>query len=102
MKTKVKNIGSNMTELVIKAKENHDSSFTGKGRDYLYLLFSYETPVAGWDKNGPFKTEKKFSAITTRHINKYFDRPSPESWSHSDPRVVTQEWITEQLAIASN
>jgi len=37
----------------------------------MSILFSYETPVAGWDDKGAFRTEQKFSATTSKHINKY-------------------------------
>lgn len=53
---KLKSIGSNMTELNI---------------DGVSILFSYDTPVAGWDALGAFRTDKHYSATTTRHINKY-------------------------------
>jgi hypothetical protein len=83
---KMKNIGSNMQEFLVQPTE-------GSIKD-LRILFSYQTPVAGWDKEGAFKTEKKFSATTTRHINKYLAESS------DDARVVAQEWITEQVAKA--
>ena len=36
------------------------------------ILFSYDTPVAGYsDKLGFVKTNKWYSQTTTRHINKY-------------------------------
>ena len=38
------------------------------------ILFSYETPVAGYsNKLGYIKTDKYYSKTTTRHINKYID-----------------------------
>jgi hypothetical protein len=40
------------------------------GRDNE-LLFSYETPVAGRNKNGYFRTAERYSVTTSRHINKY-------------------------------
>lgn len=41
--------------------------------DGTQVLFSYQTPVACW-KNGEFyKTSKKWSNTTTRHIN---------AWTH--------------------
>ena len=60
---KLKAIGSNMTELNI----NFPNSFLGR----VSVLFSYDTPVAGWDDKGAFRTNKHHSATTTRHINKY-------------------------------
>ena len=38
------------------------------------ILFSYETPVAGYsNKLGYVKTNQWYSSTTTRHINKYLD-----------------------------
>ena len=54
---KLKSIASNMTELKING---------------VTVLFSYNTPVAGWDDSGAFKTSKHYSSTTTKHINKYF------------------------------
>lgn len=53
---KLTNIGSNMTEIEVNGKS---------------ILFSYKTPVAGWDDMGAFRTDEKFSATTSKHINKY-------------------------------
>lgn len=42
--------------------------------DYL-VLFSYATPVASYDKatHTYYRTAKKWSMTTTRHINKWLD-----------------------------
>jgi hypothetical protein len=71
---KLKPIGSNMTTLTL--------------NDGTEILFSYETPVAGRlsaasSDNHPFphaqyrigffRTAKKWSSTTTRHINKYLE-----------------------------
>ena len=72
---KLKPIGSNMTTLTL--------------NDGTEILFSYETPVAGYLSvealdNHPFpqevgngcmffRTAKKWSSTTTRHINKYLE-----------------------------
>ena len=54
---KVTQLGSNQTLLTLGHNE---------------VLFSYETPVAGYDERiGWFRTEEKFSQTTTKHINKY-------------------------------
>ena len=54
---KIRNVGSNMTEY-------SDNGVT--------VLFSYETPVAGHSlSTGWVKTSTKFSATTTRHVNKW-------------------------------
>ena len=65
------NIASNMTEV----KTNNGE----------YVLFSYSTPVAGYDDKGAFKTDVWYSRTTTRHINKYLDGVVA--------RVVEQEYI---------
>ena len=41
-------------------------------RGITEILFSYETPVAGYsNKLGYIKTDQWYSSTTTRHINKY-------------------------------
>lgn len=58
---KLKSIGSNMSEVEVNGN---------------FILFSYETPVAGrsisQENDGFFKTSTHYSATTTRHITKYF------------------------------
>ena len=65
---KVKQIGSNMIEL-IKIVESNDSY--GK----YYILVSYETPVVivafTNGKQNVYITGKYYSKTTTQHINKY-------------------------------
>jgi hypothetical protein len=41
----------------------------------LLVLFSYSTPVASYDKRtlDYYRTDKKWSMTTTRHINKWLD-----------------------------
>ena len=58
---KVKPLGSNMTEL----------TFVNRIKEHVNLLFSYETPVAGWDSSGAFRTDEYHSLTSRRHINKY-------------------------------
>ena len=74
---KLKKLKSNVTELTFK---NHydDCDVT--------LLFSYETPVAGYDNNGAFRTDRLYSTTTTRHINKYLG-------GKGIGRKVTQNYI---------
>lgn len=55
-KLNIKNVGSNMSELEVGGKS---------------ILFSYQTPVAGWDDQGAFRSEDFFSVTTSKHINKY-------------------------------
>ena len=73
---KMNKIGSNMTEV-------ESNGYT--------VLFSYETPVAchSTEEMKFFRTSKKWSNTTTRHINKFMKR-------HGDPRQVVerdQEWF---------
>ncbi len=55
---KLKPISANMTELEIKNKT---------------ILFSYETPVALWDRTigSYFITEEKHSTTTSKHVSKW-------------------------------
>lgn len=55
-KLNIKKVGSNMSELEVGGKS---------------ILFSYQTPVAGWDEQGAFRSEDFFSVTTSKHINKY-------------------------------
>ena len=73
---KLKQIASNMTELDINGTK---------------VLFSYSTPVAGRSDAGLFKTTEKYSATTTKHINKYFR----EEWGVNplSVREVDQAYI---------
>ena len=67
-----KKIGSNMSEI------SYGS---------MRIMYSYETPVAGYhlDK-GWFRTENYYSVTTSKHINKYL--------GGKDIGVkVSQEWI---------
>jgi len=73
---RLKQVASNVSELVL--------------ADNLAVLFSYKTPVAGWDKDGAFKTEQFYSKTTSKHINKYFD-------GHNDPRLVSQDYINQLI-----
>jgi hypothetical protein len=54
---KLKQLGSNQTELVL--------------NDGTQVLFSYETPVACLKDAVLFRTDKKWSQTTSRHINKW-------------------------------
>lgn len=41
--------------------------------DGTEILFSYETPVAGWHiDHGRFKSENSYSSTTRKHIGQYF------------------------------
>ena len=54
---KLKLIGSNQTELILK--------------DGTQVFFSYETAVCVRNEDGCFVTEEKYSNTTTKHINKW-------------------------------
>ena len=60
---RLKQIGSNRTELTYRNDNGEDIS----------VLFSYETPVAGYDEHGAFRTDEKFSSTTSKHINQYLN-----------------------------
>ena len=51
------------------------SNMTLVDTDRHIVLFSYSTPVASFDKGNYqfYKTSKKWSKTTTRHINKWID-----------------------------
>lgn len=68
---KLKYLGANMTLL----------TFTNGNE----LFFSYETPVAGRNSDGLFRTDKYFSTTTSRHINQWLNG--------DDARVVPQSAI---------
>lgn len=62
---RIKQIASNMTVLY---------------RDGNEILFSYQTPVAVFDRNTGtyFRTETKYSQTTSRHINKWVGNTKAE------------------------
>ena len=43
------------------------------------VLFSYETPVACRSLNNYYRTDKKWSVTTSKHINKWLDGVIAES-----------------------
>ena len=73
---KLNPVGSNMNEVEIGGKS---------------ILFSYKTPVAGYDDLGAFRSEDYFSVTTSKHINK-FCGPNPtlvpqdllDDWQNGD------------------
>jgi hypothetical protein len=68
---KLNPIKSNMTELEVNGNS---------------ILFSYKTPVAGYDDQGAFRTSEWFSMTTTKHINQYLG-------GKDVGRVVEQSYI---------
>jgi len=57
------------------------------------ILFSYNTPVAGFDGKQHFRTETKFSKTTSKHINQYLRN----AVGSEQVKAVPQSYI-EQLA----
>mgnify|MGYP003120034656 FL=1 len=82
----LKQIGSNMTEIVFPPDPGYILSAVS-------VLYSYETPVAGWDKTGPFRTSQFYSVTTSKHINKYFNEFDPP------PRIVPQYYINQIVSV---
>ena len=63
-------------------------------RGITEILFSYETPVAGYsNKLGYIKTDEYYSQTTTRHINKYIDGKAHTVVSQS----VINDLLKEQI-----
>ena len=58
--------------------------------DGIKVLYSYETPVAGYDVNGAFRTNTKYSVTTSKHINKYLG-------GKDVGRIVTQQFINDSV-----
>ena len=77
---KLKPLKTNMTELVI---------------DDTTIMFSYQTPVAGFDDLGAFRTDTKYSVTTSRHINEYLG-------GKDIGRVVPQGLIEQAVALGCN
>ena len=71
-----KPVGSNMNEIVVEGK---------------YILFSYQTPVAGWDESGAFRTEDFFSVTTSKHIKSYLGGKDIGT-------EVDQQWLNNLVA----
>jgi len=58
--------------------------------DGIKVLYSYETPVAGFDSAGAFRTDTKYSVTTSRHINKYLG-------GKDVGRTVSQQFINNSV-----
>ena len=69
--------------------------------DGTEILFSYETPVAGYsNKLGYVKTNQWYSSTTTRHINRYFHdvwKCSLNSYREEDVKTVDQSVINNLI-----
>jgi hypothetical protein len=75
---KIKQLASNMTLLSLS--------------DGSEVMFSYETPVAGHNSLFAFRTTEKYSATTTKHINKYL-RGLPVNFTTS-----VEEYSEQQIS----
>ena len=81
---KLKQLGSNMTLL-----QKPNNAICEE------LLFSYETPVAGYDIDGFFVTDKKFSVTTSKHIGKYL---AANMCDKAKARTLTQTEIEQKAS----
>jgi len=70
---KLRQIKSNVTELTL---------------DNTTIMFSYETPVAGYDEHGAFRTDRKYKVTTSRQINQYLG-------GKDIGRTVPQDYINQ-------
>ena len=87
-KIKLKNIGSNQTEMTLNGKT---------------IFYSYKTPVVvqtDWVKTNDtvtlekiYITSKKFSKTTSKHINKYV-KDLPSKWERI---IVSQEELEKMI-----
>ena len=68
---KLRQVKSNVTELTI-----GDTT----------IMFSYQTPVAGYDDQGAFRTGQHYSVTTSRQINQYLG-------GKEVGRTVSQDYI---------
>ena len=75
---KLKPIKSNMTELTV---------------GNTTVLFSYQTPVAGYDDQGAFRTAQYYSVTTSKHINQYLG-------GKDVGRTVSQYYINSLVEVA--
>ena len=74
---KLRQIKSNVTELTL---------------DNKTIMFSYETPVAGYDDKGAFRTDTKYSVTTSRQINQYLG-------GKDVGRTVSQDYIDQLVNV---
>ena len=75
---KLRQVKSNVTELTI-----GDTT----------IMFSYQTPVAGYDDQGAFRTDQHYSVTTTRQINQYLG-------GKDVGRTVSQDYINSLVEVA--
>ena len=75
---KLRQVKSNVTELTI---------------GETTIMFSYQTPVAGYDDQGAFRTDQHYSVTTSRQINQYLG-------GKEVGRTVSQEYINSLVEVA--
>jgi len=75
---KLRQVKSNVTELTI-----GDTT----------IMFSYQTPVAGYDDQGAFRTDQHYSVTTSRQINQYLG-------GKDVGRTVSQDYINSLVEVA--
>jgi hypothetical protein len=75
---KLRQVKSNVTELTI-----GDTT----------IMFSYQTPVAGYDDQGAFRTDQYYSVTTSRQINQYLG-------GKDVGRTVPQDYINSLVEVA--
>jgi hypothetical protein len=56
-------------------------------------MFSYQTPVAGYDDQGAFRTDQHYSVTTSRQINQYLG-------GKDVGRTVSQDYINSLVEVA--
>ena len=75
---KLRQVKSNVTELTI---------------GETTIMFSYQTPVAGYDDQGAFRTGQHYSVTTSRQINQYLG-------GKEVGRTVSQDYINSLVEVA--
>ncbi len=75
---KLRQVKSNVTELTI---------------GETTIMFSYQTPVAGYDNQGAFRTGQHYSVTTSRQINQYLG-------GKEVGRTVSQDYINSLVEVA--
>ena len=75
---KLRQVKSNVTELTI---------------GETTIMFSYQTPVSGYDDQGAFRTDQYYSVTTSRQINQYLG-------GKDVGRTVSQDYINSLVEVA--
>jgi hypothetical protein len=76
---KLRQVKSNVTELTI---------------GETTIMFSYQTPVAGYDDQGAFRTDQHYSVTTSRQINQYLG-------GKEVGRIVPQDYINSLVEVTA-